>query len=94
MKKAFILSVLMAVVLLGVEVTAEAQQPTKIPRIGILSNGSPGPTDAYFQLFEAFRQGLRDLGYVEGQNILLEYRYAEGRLDRMTTQAIKEKQHH
>ena len=38
-----------------------------------------------FQLFEAFRQGLRDLGYVEGKNILLEFRYAEGKLDRMPT---------
>ncbi len=60
---------------------AEGQQPGKMPRIGLVySSGNaknPGP------LFDAFRQGLRDLGYVEGQNILLENRYGEGRLDRM-----------
>ena len=55
---------------------AEAQQPVKIPRIGIVAGSgsatNPGPT------VEALRQGLRDLGYVEGKNILLEYRYYEG----------------
>jgi ABC-type uncharacterized transport system substrate-binding protein len=62
--------------------SAEAQQPGKVPRVGILSPGSREP-DSYLQLLEAFRQGLRDLGYVEGKNIMLEYRYAEGKLDRM-----------
>ena len=60
---------------------AEAQQPAKMPRIGLIySSGNaenPGP------LFDAFRQGLQALGYVEGKNILLEHRYAEGRLDRV-----------
>jgi len=51
--------------------------------IGILSPGSVGLRDTYLQFVEAFRQGLRDLGYVEGKNIQLEYRYAEGNLDRM-----------
>src|SRR5688572_9552623 len=59
----------------------EAEQPGKIPRIGYLAassdSRSPGP------LVEAFRQGLRGLGYIEGQNILVEYRYAEGNLDRI-----------
>lgn len=60
---------------------AEAQQPGKIPRIGLIaSTGAPGSPSP---LFEAFRLALRDLGYVEGKNILMEYRYAEGRLDRM-----------
>jgi len=61
---------------------AEAQQPAKqIPRIGFISpSGSPATPS---HLFDSFRQGLRDLGYVEGQNILIERRYAEGRLDRM-----------
>jgi putative ABC transport system substrate-binding protein len=60
---------------------AEAQQPAKVPRIGYLSaSGDPYTPEPRF---EAFRQGLRDLGYVEGKNILVEYRYAEGKLDRI-----------
>jgi len=62
---------------------AKAQQAKEVPLVGVLSNGSPRPTDTYVQLVEAFRHGLRDLGYVEGKNVLLEYRYAEGKLDRM-----------
>ena len=62
---------------------AEAQQPSKVPRIGYLSNRVK-PTATTRDLFEdAFRQGLRDLGYSEGKNILLEYRYAEGAEDRL-----------
>ncbi len=57
---------------------AEAQQPKKIPRIGYLSALSR-PADSYRS--EAFRQGLRELGYVEGKNVTIEYRYAEGKLD-------------
>ena len=58
---------------------AEAQQTTKsIPRIGFISS-----TAGDSSMFDAFRQGLQDLGYVEGKNILLEHRYAEGRLDRV-----------
>src|SRR5215472_7880890 len=60
---------------------AYAQQPKKIPRIGYLSSiddpKTPGPS------IEAFQQGLRDLGYIEGKNILVEYRYAEGISNRM-----------
>jgi putative tryptophan/tyrosine transport system substrate-binding protein len=58
---------------------AEAQQP-KVPRIGFLSAVSPSNISARM---EAFRQGLHELGYVEGQNIVIEYRYAEGKLDRV-----------
>jgi putative ABC transport system substrate-binding protein len=62
---------------------AEAQQKTKaIPRVGFIS--STGTVESPSPLFEAFRQGLRDLGYIEGKNILIESRYAEGRLDRMS----------
>ena len=58
---------------------AEAQQPKKVPRIGYVSaSGGPGTPDPRF---EAFRQGLRDLGYSEGKNILVEYRYTEGKQD-------------
>src|SRR5262249_37717812 len=60
--------------------SAEAQQPaTKVPRIGYLS-GSGAPDNPGV---EAFRQGLRDLGYVEGKNILIEYRSLEGNVDRI-----------
>ncbi len=58
---------------------AHAQQPAKVPRIGFLSWGFPPPSDPYG---EPFRQGLRELGYVEGQNIVVEYRWAEERSDR------------
>jgi putative tryptophan/tyrosine transport system substrate-binding protein len=57
---------------------AEAQQ-TKVPRIGILSARSPGP----LEIFDAFHQGLRNLGYVEGKNINIEYRFAEEKYDRL-----------
>jgi putative tryptophan/tyrosine transport system substrate-binding protein len=57
--------------------TAEAQEP-RIPRIGVLS---PGGTR--FFLIDAFRQGLHDFGYVEGKNILIDYRYADWKLDRL-----------
>ena len=53
---------------------AEAQQANKIPRIGFLI---PGSSAAYTARIEALRQGLRELGYVEGKNIATEYRYAE-----------------
>ena len=52
---------------------AEAQQPKKVPRIGYQSAGSSGERQ------EAFRQGLRELGYVEGQNIAIEWRFAQGK---------------
>jgi putative tryptophan/tyrosine transport system substrate-binding protein len=55
-------------------VSADAQQPTKVPRVGILSDESPLLAA---DTFEPFAQGLRDLGYVEGQNITFEQRYAE-----------------
>jgi putative ABC transport system substrate-binding protein len=59
---------------------AEAQQPKKIPRIGYLSGSSPSAIAARIELF---RQGLRELGYMEGKNILIEWRFAEGKLDRL-----------
>jgi putative ABC transport system substrate-binding protein len=62
---------------------AEAQQTTKaIPRVGLIL--SSGTAETPSPLFEAFRQGLRDLGYVDEKNVLIERRYAEGRLDRMS----------
>jgi putative ABC transport system substrate-binding protein len=58
----------------------EAQQPKKIPRIGFLATASRSSMSARV---EAFRQGLRELGYVEGKNIVIEWRYAEGQADRL-----------
>ena len=59
---------------------AQAQQPARIPRIGILIAAS---ASSYSARVEAFRQRLRELGYVEGKNIVIEYRYAEGKLERL-----------
>jgi putative ABC transport system substrate-binding protein len=67
-------------VLLALSVPVEAQQPTKVPRIGLLF---PGSQSAFAIWTEAFRQGLRELGYVEGQNIAIEYRYADEKTDRL-----------
>jgi putative tryptophan/tyrosine transport system substrate-binding protein len=59
---------------------AEAQQPTKVPRIGYLSSADAARDSARS---DAIRLALRELGYVEGQNIAIEYRYGEGKLDRL-----------
>jgi putative ABC transport system substrate-binding protein len=66
--------------LVAVTLGAEAQRPTNVPRIGFLSAADP---KSAFGLVEAFRQGLREHGYVEGSNIAIEYRWAEGRFDRL-----------
>jgi len=63
---------------------AEAQQAKKVPRIGFLSTGSSTDIQSlYSARYDAFRQGLRDLGYVEGKNIIVEYRLAEGKIERL-----------
>jgi putative ABC transport system substrate-binding protein len=75
------------VVALGAGATiATAQQPAKIPRIGFLSATSPSANAARI---EAFRQGLRALGYVEGKNIIIEWRSAEEKLDRLPALAAE-----
>jgi ABC-type uncharacterized transport system substrate-binding protein len=66
---------------------AEAQQPAKVPRIGFLTGGAA--LDGQSTRIEAFRQGLRELGYVEGKNIVIEYRSAEGKLDRVPALAAE-----
>ena len=60
--------------------SAQAQQPKKVPRIGLLLMGDPTSESPRS---EAIRQHLRELGYIEGQNIAIEYRYAEGKRDRL-----------
>jgi len=71
------------VVLLAFTVIAEAQQPGKIPRIGFLTNQTITSSTSSGPNIEAFRQGLRDLGYTEGKNIIIEYRGAGGKHERM-----------
>src|SRR5262245_5630813 len=58
--------------------TVEAQQPTKIPRIGYLATRNIPTSTTPDPAADAFQQGLRELGYVQGKNILVEYRYAGG----------------
>jgi putative tryptophan/tyrosine transport system substrate-binding protein len=73
-------SILGVVVLFAVTVIAEAQQPKKTYRIGTLSGGSASTSKANY---EAFREALRQLGYVEGANVIFEHRYAYGKSDRL-----------
>jgi putative ABC transport system substrate-binding protein len=82
MKKPDLSSILVATLVLVLGVAADAQQPTRIPRIGILIAGTASFNSPRL---EAFRQRLRELGYVEGKNIVIEYRYAEGKLERLPT---------
>ena len=70
----------LALLLLAGPLSAAAQQPARIPRMGLLSPFAPSDAALWHQ---AFRQGLRDLGWVEGKNISIEYRYSEGRADRL-----------
>src|SRR6266481_1782027 len=80
MKRAAVRSILVVVVLLALGVIAEAQQPKKVQRIGYLSIGDPATESTRT---EAIRLALRELGYIEGQNIATEYRYARGKFDRV-----------
>src|SRR5712692_9149898 len=70
----------LAVAVFSTLLTADAQPPGKIPRIGVLAAGIP---TTYIARYEAFRQGLREVGYVEGQTIAIEYRYGEGKFERL-----------
>ena len=72
--------------LLAAPLAAAGQPPSKKSRIGFLATNGPAE---YPDLLEAFRQGLGDLGYVEGQNITIEYRWAEGRVERFSDFAVE-----
>ena len=73
-------------IILAASVTAYAQQPGKIPHIGFFIDGSPSALAARI---EGFRQGLSELGYIEGKNIVIDWRSAEGNNDRMRTLAAE-----
>jgi putative ABC transport system substrate-binding protein len=77
---------LLATVLLITTPPAKAQQPAKVPRIGYLSATS---SSTISDRTEAFRHGLREAGYAEGKNIVIEWRYAEGKLDRLPALATE-----
>ena len=76
-----VIGLLVALGVLLSPLATEAQQPAKMPRIGYLGFGMSTPENA--AVYEPFRQGLRDLGYVEGQNVAIEWRFAEGRPERL-----------
>ena len=81
-----ILSILLVIAVMGVGAKVDAQQPTKIPRIGFLITSSAA---VIAPRMDAFQQGLRELGYVEGKNIVIERRHAEGKLDRLPALAAE-----
>jgi putative tryptophan/tyrosine transport system substrate-binding protein len=80
LKKFVLLSILVVAAQLAGALRAETQQPARLFRIGILLGGSASVNSPRV---EALRQRLRELGYVEGKNIVIEYRYADGKLDRL-----------
>jgi putative ABC transport system substrate-binding protein len=75
---------LVIVAALATPLTAKAQPPAKVSRIGYLESGAPGTP-----LVEVFRQGLRDLGWIEGQSIAVEVRAAEGKYDRLPAELVR-----
>ena len=79
--------VMFLVAALAAPLAAEAQ-PRSVPRVGVLSPGKPPPDDAFRQQ-ERFEAGLRELGWMPGSNIVIDYRYADGNLDRLPTLAAE-----
>ena len=85
-RTAALLIFILASGLLAAPLPAAAQQPAKVARMGFLGIVPPSATP---HLVEAFRRGLRDLCYVEGQNVVIELRWAEGRLERLSDLAAE-----
>src|SRR5437867_5168783 len=81
------LTVVLALALLASPLAAEAQQAAKVARIGYLATAPAEAASPHLR--EAFRQGLRDLGYVEGRNLVIEYRDTEGKLERLPALAAE-----
>jgi putative ABC transport system substrate-binding protein len=86
MKRVAVRSILLGGLLLAVSSMVEAQQPKKVPRIGFLALTPPA---ALSTRVEAFQKGLRELGYSEGKNISIDYRFAEGEADRLPALAAE-----
>jgi len=86
-KKNIVLSVVFGLILVC-HYPVEAQQPTKVRKIGFLSQAGIFPVN-----FETFRQGMRELGYIEGQNVVIEYRTAEqaARLTELAKELVQQK---
>jgi ABC-type uncharacterized transport system substrate-binding protein len=84
MKQLFSILLIVAVVVVGA--IAQAQQPKKLTRIGYISSRDPSHESARA---EGIRLALRELGYVEGQNVDFEYRYSEGKTDRASELAVE-----
>ena len=82
----FVAGIALSPLLLALSFSVQGQQTNKVPRIGVLV---PGSASGYGSRIEAFRKGLHELRYVEGQNVNIEYRYAEGKLDRLTELAAE-----
>jgi putative ABC transport system substrate-binding protein len=80
------LAVVVTLSLLLAPFAAKAETLGKVPRVGVLSPGKPPPNDAFHQR-DKFEAGLRELGWTPGTNIVIEYRYAEGNLERLPTLA-------
>jgi putative ABC transport system substrate-binding protein len=76
------LIVTLAIAILAAPLSAEAQQPGKVPRIGVLSPFSPG-SESIRPAVEAFHQGLRDLGWIPGKNVTIDYRWAEEKYEQL-----------
>ena len=79
------LAVALALGLVAAPLAAEAQQAATVARIGVLANNA----SASHHLLEAFLQGLRDLGYVDGRNVVIEYRFAEGKFEQFPALAAE-----
>ncbi len=84
--KSKIICCLLATALLAIPALLGAQQKAKIPRIGMLITGTASTHKSFI---DTFRRGLRDLGYVEGKNVFIEYRYAEGKRERYPSLAAE-----
>jgi len=81
-----VVSLLLSAILFALCFSADAQQAAKRPRIGFLSGASASAVAARV---DAFRQGLTEIGYIEGKNIVVEYRYADAKADRFPALAAE-----